>query len=136
MWIPQRANPGDGKTCFRKIEQRYWYSTQELSFGFFALGKIARNAAKSMATAEILVDGKPIGTMNGTDLTLSYKRLKGKKLDIAAKGSDALLFLGSIREFSASGIFKEEDNYLKVRKHFYDRFGRPIVEILSNKTSS
>lgn len=109
-----------------KLNRRYWYSTQELSFGFLALGKIARNAAKSTATAEIMVDGKSVGAMNGTDLTLHTKELKGQKLDIAVKGTGSLYYFWQSEGISTSGVFKEEDNYLKVRKRFYDRFGRQI----------
>ena len=110
-----------------KLSKRYWYSTQELSFGFLALGKVARNAAKSTAMADVLIDGKSVGNMNGTDLALNTKNLKGRKLDITAKGSGPLYYFWEAQGISASGIFKEEDNYLKVRKHFYDRFGRPIT---------
>jgi alpha-2-macroglobulin len=119
--------PVMAKHVTEKLSKRYWYSTQELSFGFLALGKIARNAAKSTATAEVSVDDKSIGSMNGTDLILNTKDLKGKKLVITAKGSGSLYYFWEAQGISASGIFKEEDNFLKVRKHFYDRFGRPIV---------
>jgi uncharacterized protein YfaS (alpha-2-macroglobulin family) len=118
--------PVMAKHVSEKLSKRYWYSTQELSFGFLALGKIARNAANSTATAEVWVDGKSIGTMNGTDPSLSTKDLKGKKLDITTKGSGSLYYFWEAEGISASGIFKEEDNYLKVRKHFYDRFGREL----------
>jgi len=119
--------PVMAKHVTEKLSKRYWYSTQELSFGFLALGKIARNTAKSTATAEVSVDGKLVGAMNGTDLTLNTKDLKGKKLDLTAKGSGSLYYFWEAQGISSSGIFKEEDNYLKVRKHFYDRFGKPIV---------
>ena len=120
--IPEMA-----KHVSEKLSKRYWYSTQELSFGFLALGKVARNAAKSTATAEVFADGKSIGSMNGADLTLNTKDLKGKKLEMAVKGSGPLYYFWEAQGISASGTFKEEDNYLKVRKHFYDRFGRTIV---------
>jgi hypothetical protein len=110
-----------------KLSKRYWYSTQELSFGFLALGKVAKNAAKSTATADVLVDGKSVGYMNGGDLSLNTKNLKGTKLEIAAKGSGPLYYFWEAQGISAAGIIKEEDNYLKVRKHFFDRFGRPII---------
>jgi uncharacterized protein YfaS (alpha-2-macroglobulin family) len=119
--------PTMAKHVSEKLSHRYWYSTQELSFGFLALGKIARNAAKSTATAEVLVDGKSVGAMNGSDLTLHTKELKGQKLDIAVKGSGSLYYFWQSEGISASGVFKEEDNYLKVRRHFYDRFGRQIA---------
>lgn len=118
--------PVMAKHVSEKLSKRYWYSTQELSFGFLALGKIARNAANSTATAEVLLDGKSVGTMKGTDLALGTKDLKGKKLDIAVKGSGTLYYFWESEGISASGIFKEEDNYLKVRKRFYDRFGRQL----------
>ncbi len=115
------------KHVSEKLIMRHWYSTQELSFGFLALGKVARNAAKSTATAEVLADGKSIASMTGTDLTLHSKELKGNKLDIAVKGSGPLYYFWEAQGISAGGFFKEEDSYLKVRKHFFDRFGKPIT---------
>ena len=109
-----------------KLKQRYWYSTQELAFSFLALGKIARDAAKSTATAQIKVNGKVIGEMNGVDVSFNSQQLKGGNIEVLAKGSGKLSYYWEAEGISTSGAYKEEDNYLKVRKRFYDRYGRVI----------
>ncbi len=107
-----------------KLKQRYWFSTQELAFSFIALGKIAKEAAKSTATADIKVNGKSVALMNGADIHLTTQQLKGTNIDIATKGNGKLYYYWEAEGISTSGAFKEEDNYLKVRKRFYDRYGK------------
>ncbi|HLY68295.1 MAG TPA: MG2 domain-containing protein [Puia sp.] len=109
-----------------KLKQRYWYSTQELAFSFLALGKINRAAAKSNITAEIKANGKIIGSTNGPDLRLTSLQLKGTDIDISTHGNGKLYYFWETEGISGSGAYKEEDNYLKVRKHFFDRNGRLI----------
>ncbi len=115
------------KHVSEKLKQRYWYSTQELAFSFLALGKIAKEAAKSTATAEIKVNGKTIATTNGNDIKLTTQQLKGNNAEIATKGTGRLYYFWQQEGISASGAYKEEDSYLKVRKRFYDRYGRLIT---------
>ena len=38
-----------------------------------------------------------------------------------------MYFFWQAEGISASGAYKEEDSYLKVRKRFYDRFGKPLT---------
>ncbi|MHA4808732.1 alpha-2-macroglobulin family protein [Flavitalea flava] len=109
-----------------KLKQRYWYSTQELAFSFLALGKIAREAGKSNVTAEVKAGGSTVGSMDGYALRLGTKELKGGNVSISARGSGRLYYFWQAEGISASGAYKEEDSYLKVRKRFFDRNGRPI----------
>ncbi len=110
-----------------KLKQRYWYSTQELAFSFIALGKIAHESAKSNVTAEIKVNGKTVADMNGSDVRLTAQQLKGTNIDITTKGNGRLYYFWESEGISASGAYKEEDNFLKVRKRFFDRYGRMIT---------
>ena len=52
--------------------------------------------------------------------------MKGTAIEIETKGSGPLYYFWNAEGISASGAYKEEDNYLKVRKRFYDRFGTPL----------
>lgn len=110
-----------------KLKQRYWYSTQELAFSFLALGKIARDAARSSVTADIRVGGRTVATMNGADLRLSAAQLKGVDPEIVSKGDGRLYYFWQAEGISATGVYKEEDSYLKIRKRFFDRYGKPII---------
>ncbi len=108
------------------LKQRQWLSTQERSFGFLALGKLARSAAKSNVTADVKVNGKTVGKLNGTDLKLTAKELGGNNVEIATKGSGRLYYYWVAEGVSATGAYKEEDSYIKVRRQFYSRTGQPI----------
>ena len=115
-----------------KLKQRYWFSTQELAFSFLSMGKVARREAGSTATAEIKVDGRTVGSMNGSPVKLGSAVFKGSgagapKVDIVTRGSGKVYYFWQLEGISATGAYKEEDSYLKVRKRFFDRNGRPIA---------
>jgi uncharacterized repeat protein (TIGR01451 family) len=52
--------------------------------------------------------------------------LKGNNIQIETKGTGRLYYYWVSEGISSSGKYKEEDNYIKVRKRFYDRYGNPI----------
>jgi uncharacterized protein YfaS (alpha-2-macroglobulin family) len=118
-----------------KLKSRYWFSTQELAFSVLGLGKVARQAAGSSVTADVLVDGKKVATMDGNPLKLSTREIAGNahsgatpEVNITARGNGKLYYFWETEGISASGSYKEEDSYLRVRKRFFDRFGRPLTE--------
>ena len=132
------ADPGNAQIpvmvrhISEKLKQRYWYSTQELAFSFLSLGKVARRDAGSTATADIQVDGKTVGTMNGNAVKFTSAQLKGAgaatpKVDIVGKGSGKVYYFWQTEGISSTGAYKEEDSYLRVRKRFFDRNGRLIT---------
>ncbi len=110
-----------------KLKTRQWLSTQERAFAFLALGKLARSANNSTATAEIKSDGKLIAKVDGGQWRGDKTSLKGTNIEIVTKGNGRLYYFWQAEGISASGAYKEEDSYLKVRKRFYDRFGRPLT---------
>ncbi|MBI1341397.1 MAG: alpha-2-macroglobulin family protein [Terrimonas sp.] len=109
-----------------KLNSRQWLSTQERAFAFLALGKIARTAKNTDITAEIRTGGKTIARLNGGQWKGDLKSLKGNNIEVVAKGSGRLYYFWEAEGISSSGSYKEEDNYLKVRKKFYDRYGKEI----------
>lgn len=110
-----------------KLKSRYWLSTQERAFSFLALGKLARSANKSTATATIKAGGKVIAKVDGGQWRGNKSALKASDVEITTEGSGRLYYFWQAEGISVSGAYKEEDNYLKVRKRFYDRFGNPIT---------
>jgi uncharacterized protein YfaS (alpha-2-macroglobulin family) len=109
------------------LKQRAWYTTQEIAFSFLALGKLARQDAGSTVTGDVRVDGRVVGSMTGNPIKLTTKELRGGHVDIATHGSGKLYYFWESEGISATGAYKEEDNYLRVRKRFFDRYGRPIT---------
>jgi uncharacterized protein YfaS (alpha-2-macroglobulin family) len=110
-----------------KLKSRTWLSTQERAFSFLALGKLARVANASTATAEIRVNGKTIAKVEGGQWKGDQSTLKNTDIEIVTKGNGRLYYFWEAEGISAGGSYKEEDSYLKVRKRFFDRFGRPIT---------
>ena len=115
-----------------KLKSRYWFTTQEIAFSFLALGKIAHQDAGSSVTGEIRADGHTIGSMSGNPVKFNTRELRGSgngqpRVDIATKGNGKLYYFWEAEGISATGAFKEEDNYLRVRKRFYDRYGHLIT---------
>ena len=55
------------------------------------------------------------------------KALESNNVEIVTKGNGRLYYFWQAEGISASGAYKEEDSYLKVRKRFYDRNGKPIT---------
>ncbi|WP_315817465.1 alpha-2-macroglobulin [Paraflavitalea speifideaquila] len=110
-----------------KLKQRTWYSTQECSFSFLALGKQARAANKATVTAEIKVNGKTVGTAAANTLKLNAKELGNNNVEITTKGEGRLYYFWQSEGISVSGAYKEEDNYIRVRRKFFDRYGRVIT---------
>ena len=110
-----------------KLKTRRYLSTQERAFAFLALGKHAKMANNSTATAEIKVNGKTIAKVDGGQWTGDMKALGSNNVEITTNGNGRLYYFWQAEGISASGAYKEEDSYLKVRKRFYDRNGKPIV---------
>jgi uncharacterized protein YfaS (alpha-2-macroglobulin family) len=110
-----------------KLKQRSWFNTQESSFSFLALGKIAKAANQSTVSADIKVNNKVVSKSAGQSLKISAKELGGNKIEINTKGQGRLYYYWQSEGISKSGSFREEDNYLKVRKKFFDRSGTPVT---------
>ena len=127
------TDPGNGqipvmaKHVADKLKARYYLSTQERAFSFLALGKLAKAANASTATAEIRVNGKTIAKIDGGQWTGDTKALGGTNVEIVTKGNGRLYYSWVAEGISASGSYKEEDSYLKVRRRFYDRHGTPLL---------
>jgi uncharacterized protein YfaS (alpha-2-macroglobulin family) len=123
------ANPQIGvmaKHVAEKMKQRYWYSTQECSFSFLALGKMTRAANNATVSADIRVNGKVVGNVEAAPVKLTAKQLGGTNIEIATKGSGSLYYYWQSEGISVSGTYKEEDNFIRVRRRFFDRYGRVV----------
>jgi hypothetical protein len=119
--------PAMVKHVTNRLKTERYLNTQERSFSFLALGKIARSAAKSNVTAEIRSNGKTIAKIDGSDWKGGKELLKSTNVEIITKGNGRLYYSWEAEGISASGAYKEEDNFIKVRRNFYDRFGRALT---------
>ncbi|MBX9782470.1 MAG: hypothetical protein K2X48_04165 [Chitinophagaceae bacterium] len=119
--------PVMAKHISQLLKDRYWLSTQERAFGFLSLGKIARNAAKSNVSGDIKVNGKTVAKINGSDIKLNAKQLGGTSVQVNTSGTGRLYYYWVAEGVSATGEYKDEDSYIKVRRQFYNRYGQPIT---------
>jgi alpha-2-macroglobulin len=109
----------------QELKKASWLSTQEASFALMALGKFARQAAKSDITGSVTIDGKNAGQFKDNDLVIT-QNFNDKTVRISTSGKGNLYYFYEVEGISASGKYLEEDNYMVVRKAFYDRFGNVI----------
>jgi uncharacterized protein YfaS (alpha-2-macroglobulin family) len=114
------------KHVSHELKTRQYLSTQERAFGFLALGKIARIANTSNLTVSVKVNGKEIAKNDGSNLKLTSKQLGGSNVEVTTTGTGRLYYFWQSEGISKDGTVKEEDSYLKVRKRFYDRYGRQL----------
>lgn len=131
------------------LKGRSWYSTQERAFSLIALGKIAKEAAKTSINAEITSNGQRIGSYDNSDepLEIVGEDLKGS-LNIKTSGQGTLYYFWETEGISKDGSYIEEDSYIKVRRTFYhengsiadlkniDQNDRLIVKLSVSKTFS
>ena len=110
-----------------RLKKERYLNTQERAFSFLALGKLARNAAASNVTAEIKANGKTIARVEG-DWKGSSEVLHSNSVELVTKGTGRLYYSWVAQGISSSGAYTEEDNYIKVRRRFFDRFGNPVAE--------
>jgi uncharacterized protein YfaS (alpha-2-macroglobulin family) len=101
-----------------------YLNTQERAFALLSLGKIARRSQASTATATLLADGKEIGKFDGHDLTVN--NVANRTLTIKASGAGQLYYFWEEEGISAGGRVRQEDSYLKVRRYFLTRDGKPL----------
>ena len=104
--------------------QRY-LNTQERAFGLLALGKIAKQSNAANVTAVVKAGGKTLGEAGEANLVVS-RGIINQNISIAPNGSGSLYYFWQAEGLTRSSEVKEEDNFLQVRKTFYDRFGRVI----------
>jgi len=110
-----------------RLKKERYLNTQERSFSFLALGKLARSAARSNVTADIKVQGKSIGKIDGSDWRGNKALLKNGTIELATKGNGRLYYSWVASGISTTGAYKEEDNFIKVRRQFFDRNGKRMT---------
>jgi uncharacterized protein YfaS (alpha-2-macroglobulin family) len=104
-----------------------YLNTQENVWGILALGKLARYNNRTNATAALYVGGKSIASSAGEPRTIDLKAYLNRPLQLQVKGSGQFYYFWETAGITADGSYKQEDSYLKVRRSYYTREGRPIA---------
>ncbi len=107
------------------VEKTKNMNTQEQSFAFLALGKYSKTLPESKLTATINSGGKALPEFIGKLQT--YKNGLTQQITINTKGrGDLYYFIGS-EGISKTGKVLEEDKNLIVRRSYFTRDGKPIL---------
>src|SRR5690606_7045562 len=80
------------------------------------------------ATATIKVNGKTVAQFSGKDISLSDKQLGGSSAELVVNGEGRLYYYWQSEGVSKSGQYKQEDQFIKIRRQFFDRYGKKINE--------
>lgn len=104
-----------------------YLNTQENAFSLLALGKLARQNAANNVQAQVTSAGNSLSAFVGDDLQLR-QNLNGKKINIQTTGKGNLYYSWAMSGLSATGKVTETDHRIKVRKEFYDQFGKQIKD--------
>lgn len=113
------------KHLSEKLKSAGWLSTQDRSFAFLALGRVAKRAQQSNVTAKVVANGKELASFSGTDVLIS-QGIADQPITIQASGTGNVYYFWEQEGIPTDGSYKQEDSYLQVRKSFYDRSGHPI----------
>ena len=126
---PQNAQVGImAKHISDALKNTRYLNTQEQTFAFLAMGKIARIAAGSDIKGSVKVDGKTIQNFDNKDLMISLRSVGNKPVELITEGNGQLYFYWETEGIAADGSYLEEDRYLRVRRNYYDRNGRLITD--------
>ncbi len=106
-------------------KSNYYYSTQDNAQILLALGKLAKKQLNSNITATISVDGANVGTFKNKELLLNND-LNDKKISISAEGKGEVYYYYELSGLTSTPAKGDLDNYLKVRKRFFDRNGKEL----------
>jgi uncharacterized protein YfaS (alpha-2-macroglobulin family) len=105
--------------------QRY-LNTQEMSFGFLAMGKFARLKPIGKSTAVIKNGDKTLGEFTGKDIWL--KKIDSKlPLTIEVAGEGNLYYFVESEGIPLDDKVKNVDNFLKVRRTYFTKEKREIT---------
>ncbi len=110
-----------------ELRNNLYLNTQESVFSILALGKIARQSAGTNAEAQVLAAGKTVASTKGTPLKIDLKPFLNQALQVKVSGKGQYFFFRELAGVTVDGTITEEDKYMKVRRSFYDRSGKPIA---------
>jgi uncharacterized protein YfaS (alpha-2-macroglobulin family) len=110
------------KQVAQTLVNRKYLNTQENVFGFLAMGKLAKAANKGNVTASVSVNGRAVAAYDGKkDLVVPSKLLNANSATIATSGNGKLFYFWEMEGIPTAGTNKEEDNFLEVRRKYFDR---------------
>jgi alpha-2-macroglobulin len=124
--VNNRQIPAMMRNLTTQLRNSRYHSTQELSFAFLAMGKMAQQANKADVSAIVRANNKIVGNFSNKDLVLDANKLGNQKISITVSGTGQLYYYYEMEGISSTGKYEEVDNFLRVRKEFFNRYGQRI----------
>ncbi|MCS6794672.1 MAG: MG2 domain-containing protein, partial [Raineya sp.] len=108
------------------LRSQKWLNTQESAFALLALGKLTKQAEKTDLKASFKLEGKEIAQFVGEDVVVELSNLSNKSIGVNVSGKGNLYYFWKLQGLERNPQIKERDNFLKVRRTFYNRAGQEI----------
>lgn len=114
------------------ITSQPYYSTQDNAFTMLAMGKFAKTNANTDVKADVSIDGKTVAHMDKKDVVVN-QNFANKPVVITAKGSGKVFYYYEVSGIPVFPVASDVDNYLKVRRYYYDRNNKPVTDLKFNQ---
>jgi len=118
--------PAIAKKLSEAYKGRRYFNTQEAVFTVLALSKVAELNRNNTIEAEVYADDELVAQFTGENVNLDFSKYRGKQLSVKTKGNGQLYYFYELSGFTEKNEVEEVDNFLEVRKTFYDRDGNTI----------
>ena len=115
------------KQLAEQLQKEHYLNTQENAFGLLALGKIAKMANNTNASATIVANGKQLASTLGNNVLINTKPYLNTPIQLAVKGKGNYYYFWETDGITNDGSFVQEDKFMQVRRSFLDRNGNAIT---------
>jgi len=107
-----------------EVQSSQFLNTQELSFSLMALTKFANINKNKKVSAIVQVNGSSYSINNENPLTLELNKLSN--FQIKTEGNGKIYYAYVVSGVDKEGSVEEIDQFIKVRRTYSDRNGKPI----------
>ncbi len=102
-----------------------YLSTQERSFGLLALAKYYKSNAGQNVSGSVEINGKPVMKLYSNESSKAHS-FDNSGLKIKSSGGGKLFYYYQTEGLPKNVSFKEEDNFIRVRRNYYRADGTSI----------
>ncbi len=113
------------------VEKAKYLNTQEQSFAFLALGKYAKSLPDNKMVATVSSNGKSLTDFTGK--IQNYKSGLAQTVSLNTKGRGEIFYFIGSEGLSKTGKVMEEDKNLIVRRSYFTRDGKVILNNTFNQ---
>ncbi len=109
-----------------EVQNANYLNTQELCFSLMALAKLAKINQENHVSAIVKLNNQTYTVNKENPLVLDLNELTSFEVQVQGKGKIYYSYIAS--GVQANGKIQEEDQFIKVRRTYYNLNGQPILE--------